>query len=885
MLDDWVSFAGTEIINKARTRAYMKSFVPGLAVSTNEGCEDIGLALGETYHTPQQDEAPWYSPYNTASNEFYGLYPLSIEGAEDSTSAVTVTETTTEGGVPGRRRSASRPMRFTALLVAGTDKGKAYGLSWLREVLTGSNCDNGDCGGDDLCYFAACPDVCVVDGEPDVPVDVTVTGLPAGWQYTGTASYSSGQISVTGEDPSVSVPLYALVPGGWYRASVRARAGAADAPVTVSIPGTSSSVTFPLSTGASFGPVPESGGALTLEFQAANTVSRLLVAAPDSVDVAAVKVWRIPAPTMLSDQNLAADSQEASSWTAAGPTMTGLTTLLTHVPSLGAAATSVFSSSPGTIDADTVYVAHTIGGLTVGKRYRVSALARRFENFTPAVGTDLAVPGASVYSSVDTVEDASQGATWHEVVFTATDVRQEVRVQNSVAYTPGATNTPLWIGVLYLRVDEVTEDALPSLVVDDTLRTLRMVTTTSGPSVTQEYDSSSAFICKVEWGMSATKPRALGDSVVVGRSLPPSYSVVPERVCTNGAQVLSNLVTNPSFETGTTGWTALNATLTNPTSADPVSGTHVLRITSTGTTPGARSNAQTTTPYRVWTGSAYVRIEPSLSSDVYLTLDGYNGSSWGAIAGDLVPLRGSDGWARLHASVAVPPGITQVAVHVYSALTSTHWVEVDGVMLTEGYALRPYFDGDSTNAAWDGTAHASTSTWTAPARLTSIVDPDCPPPPDPPRPPVIDNDCLDTPATWLRYVMPIPAEATQASPVSFPELTLTTSSLSARGVRVRFYADPFNQGIAGVEECNWCGEFWLSYLPPDASLTVDAAVQRVQVTTQGQTVDAMNLLYGSDGGPMTWPELACGIGYLVVVDLDADNTPLIDARLSVTPGY
>lgn len=38
------------------------------------------------------------------------------------------------------------------------------------------------------------------------------------------------------------------------------------------------------------------------------------------------------------------------------------------------------------------------------------------------------------------------------------------------------------------------------------------------------------------------------------------------------------------------------------------------------------------------------------------------------------------------------------------------WVDVDAATLVEGDYLPPDFDGDSPNAKWNGTAHASTST-------------------------------------------------------------------------------------------------------------------------------------------------------------------------------
>ena len=139
MIDDWLSLAGTEIINKPRTRAYIRAMVSGLSIAVDDDCEDLAIAHGEEYVSPVHDEAPWFAPYAPASGEFLGLYPLALDGFDDSTTSASVTETTTSGGIPGRRRAKSRSLRVSALAVATSDRGLSYGLSWLRDALDGSN--------------------------------------------------------------------------------------------------------------------------------------------------------------------------------------------------------------------------------------------------------------------------------------------------------------------------------------------------------------------------------------------------------------------------------------------------------------------------------------------------------------------------------------------------------------------------------------------------------------------------------------------------------------------------------------------------------------------------------------------------------------------------
>jgi hypothetical protein len=138
---------------------------------------------------------------------------------------------------------------------------------------------------------------------------------------------------------------------------------------------------------------------------------------------------------------------------------------------------------------------------------------------------------------------------------------------------------------------------------------------------------------------------------------------------------------------------------------------------------------------------------------------------------------------------------------------------------------------------------------------------------------------------WVRHAIDVPAQFTSLSPKVVPVTSLTTGSTDARGVRVRVYANPFGRSAAELDQCSYCGEFLLSYMPANSTLTVDAASREVTVTTGGRTVNALNLLYGSDGGPMTWPEMDCGIPYIVTVDLDAVTSPLVNLALSVVPVF
>jgi hypothetical protein len=72
-------------------------------------------------------------------------------------------------------------------------------------------------------------------------------------------------------------------------------------------------------------------------------------------------------------------------------------------------------------------------------------------------------------------------------------------------------------------------------------------------------------------------------------------------------------------------------------------------------------------------------------------------------------------------------------------------------------------------------------------------------------------------------------------------------------------------------------------MPRQATLTVDAATRTASIQTLNGEQTALPLLFGDDGGPMTWPILGCTIPYIVTVDVDAAAQTLVGATLSITP--
>lgn len=163
---DWLTLGGTEIVNTQRVRAYAALF--GIDI-TCEPCEGIDEALwGDDpswpgYNTPAEDDAPWYDPAVPESARFLGVFGITFQGFQNNPIDRTLTPRVGDGSFVGNLRRTHREINLTVGLVAGDEVAMVWGLEWLAAVLRGSPCGSNACGGDELCYFSACP--CGPEGD------------------------------------------------------------------------------------------------------------------------------------------------------------------------------------------------------------------------------------------------------------------------------------------------------------------------------------------------------------------------------------------------------------------------------------------------------------------------------------------------------------------------------------------------------------------------------------------------------------------------------------------------------------------------------------------------------------------------------------------------
>lgn len=303
-------------------------------------------------------------------------------------------------------------------------------------------------------------------------------------------------------------------------------------------------------------------------------------------------------------------------------------------------------------------------------------------------------------------------------------------------------------------------------------------------------------------------------------------------------------------------------------------------------------------PGVLYTASLYVAT--SRPAQARLTAAWYTsgGTVISRVAGPYVTLAGpweptsARAWTRVTHSGVAPPNAAYVVFDAETALESGTAQAGDlswftDVLLERSSTPLGYFDGtfpdtDSLEYRWLGTAHASISVLEREiaAELGPVIDPDCAVVPAAPRPPVLEIACLDLPTAWRRYTALIPAQDVPMWRDSVPIVRVATGATAARQVRVRFYPNPFANAPETLDPCDFCGEFVISYVPPNSVMTIDGIRQAAFVTgPTGATQGASHLLYSSDGGPMTWPLLSCGISYSVVLDVSPTGVVDLSAQL------
>lgn len=412
-------------------------------------------------------------------------------------------------------------------------------------------------------------------------------------------------------------------------------------------------------------------------------------------------------------------------------------------------------------------------------------------------------------------------------------------------------------------------------------RTYHGVTCTVGPQRIRDLKLDTGAATEIDFILTAANPHAIS---TIAESIGVPFGEAPELIFDRAI----NVAPNPSGENAITGWGPIpgtgGAANTTLQAATTPYGTNVIRTNWTTATTAVSGGVQIDVP--VQGGGLYSfemnLVRTSINQRIQFQVEWRTASAtisnFGAVSKVHVA-----GVSQSHSfeGLTAPANATVARVKVTSiaGTGAANWsigsnLEVDGLMVNYGSTAYDYFDGSTPDTsiytyAWTGTAGLSTSFREITQESASVlVDPALPATPAPPRPPTIPDLAIEEINEWLRYYAVIPAGNVAVWADTVPTFELSTGAEAIRQLRVRFFANPFDREPDEVDPTSYCGEFLVSYLPANSTLTVSGVSEQAWVSVSGGApIPANQLLYGTDGAPMEWPELSCGISYVVAIDV------------------
>ena len=179
-----------------------------------------------------------------------------------------------------------------------------------------------------------------------------------------------------------------------------------------------------------------------------------------------------------------------------------------------------------------------------------------------------------------------------------------------------------------------------------------------------------------------------------------------------------NLVTNPDFETDTSGWTALNGATIARNGTSAYSGSYSLLLTtSTTSLPGIKNSTRVAVTAGLdYTYSAYLRDVTNTNSNWRIALVYYDAATGGSQVGSqqnstsITP--NTSGWTRVSITHQVPATATHVEFYIQQTTTavSGRQTRIDAIFVQQSSVLNAYADAPSYFYAPDGyEVHSSTA--------------------------------------------------------------------------------------------------------------------------------------------------------------------------------
>lgn len=162
----------------------------------------------------------------------------------------------------------------------------------------------------------------------------------------------------------------------------------------------------------------------------------------------------------------------------------------------------------------------------------------------------------------------------------------------------------------------------------------------------------------------------------------------------------TNLVTNPSFELGTTGWSADSGVTMASSAGSGCFGAKGLSVSCSSSNTGVRYNT-----ISLGSSGASYAMSAYLYVPIGSTVRMFIGSSNTTPTTTVATMVGNGRWQRLEQKFTSPGGTG----NLYFVSTTTGSFFLDAVQVEAG-TFSTYIDGDQDGCSWNGAIHGSTST-------------------------------------------------------------------------------------------------------------------------------------------------------------------------------
>lgn len=159
--------------------------------------------------------------------------------------------------------------------------------------------------------------------------------------------------------------------------------------------------------------------------------------------------------------------------------------------------------------------------------------------------------------------------------------------------------------------------------------------------------------------------------------------------------------------------------------------------------------------------------------------------------------------------------------------------------------------------------------------LCPAGDPDFPVPAPPPSlpPPVVSGcDPVETVGSCVLIDQALIPDWQDVVPI----ISIYAGSQPLRGIKVTIYSNPNRVSADQLDDCDACGQFTISYLQADATITIDGRDRRFLVTCPGrEPSNGSRLVSGINGRAFSWPVMDSCATFTICVSADvltaADN--------------